>query len=69
MEFSTKYQIFAFWLRLNLLLMTYVFLALSNSVKEIVRDFEKVAKEVMEWGRLNVVIYDTLMTWPCDPVT
>lgn len=49
--------------------MTYVFLALSNSVKEIVRDFEKVAKEVMEWGRLNVVIYDTLMTWPCDPVT
>ena len=33
------------------------FIASGNSVKEIVKALEKVAKEVIEWGRLNAVTY------------
>ena len=38
------------------------FIASSSSVKEIVKAFEKVAKEVIEWGRLNKVTYDISKT-------
>ena len=38
------------------------FIASGSSVKEIVKALEKVAKEVIEWGRLNAVTYDTSKT-------
>ena len=38
------------------------FIASGNSVKEIVKALEKVAKEVIEWGRLNAVTYDMSKT-------
>ena len=38
------------------------FIASGSSVKEIVKALEKVSKEVIEWGRLNVVTYDTSKT-------
>ncbi len=34
----------------------------GSSVKEIVKALKKVAKEVMEWGRLNAITYDTSKT-------
>ena len=38
------------------------FIASDSSVKEIVRALEKVAKEVIEWGRVNAVTYNTSKT-------
>ncbi len=38
------------------------FIASGSSVKETVKALEKVAKEVIEWGRLNAVTYDTSKT-------
>ena len=38
------------------------FIASGSSVKEIVKALEKVAKEVIEWGMLNAVTYDTSKT-------
>ena len=37
-------------------------IASDSSVKEIVRAFEKVSKEVIKWGRQNAVTYDTSKT-------
>ena len=37
-------------------------IASGSSVKEIVRALEKVAKEVIKWGRQNSVTYDTSKT-------
>ncbi len=37
-------------------------IASGSSVKEIVRALEKVAKEVIKWGRQNAVTYDTSKT-------
>ena len=34
------------------------FIASGNSVKEMVKIFENVAKIVLEWGRQNIVIYN-----------
>lgn len=38
------------------------FIASGSSIREIVKALEKVAVEVIEWGRLNAVIYDTSKT-------
>ena len=38
------------------------FITSGNSVKKIVRALEKVAKKVIEWGRVNVVTYNTSKT-------
>ena len=38
------------------------FIASGSPVKEIVKALEKVAKEVIEWGRLNAVTYDISKT-------
>ena len=38
------------------------FIASRSSVTEIVRSLEKVAKEVVEWGKQNAVTYDTSKT-------
>ena len=38
------------------------FIALGSSVKEIVKILEKVAKEVIKWGKLNAITYDTSKT-------
>ena len=38
------------------------FIASGSPVKEIVKALEKVAKEVIEWGKRNAVTYDTSKT-------
>lgn len=38
------------------------FIALGNSIKEIIEVLEKVAKKVIEWRRLNAITYDTSKT-------
>lgn len=38
------------------------FIASGNSVKEIVRSFKKVAKEVIEWRKQHVITYNTSTT-------
>lgn len=38
------------------------FIILANSVKEIVKTFKKITKEMMEWGRLNAVTYNISKT-------
>lgn len=38
------------------------FIASGSLVKEIVKALEKIAKEVIEWGRLNAITYNTSKT-------
>lgn len=38
------------------------FIVSGSSVKEIVKALEKVAKEIIKWGRLNAVTYNTSKT-------
>lgn len=38
------------------------FIALGRLVKKIVKVLEKVAQEVIKWGRLNIVTYDISKT-------
>lgn len=40
------------------------FIVLGSLVKEIVKALEKVAKEVIDWGKLNAVTYDMSKTEP-----
>lgn len=34
------------------------FIASDNSIKKIIKALEKIAKEIIEWGRLNTIIYN-----------
>ena len=38
------------------------FVASGSSITEVVKNLEKVAKVVLEWGKLNAVTYDTAKT-------